>query len=261
MDAEGTGQQAAFAAAAALEDDSRRGMYGFIRRAGRPVSRDEAAAIVGISRKLAAFHLDKLVDVGLLRARYDDPGRPRSVGRAPKLYEPAETQISVTIPERRHDLLADLLLDGVLARTPERSAAEAVAEAAAARGRDLGRAERERTRPGRLGPERAMTVCERLLTAHGYEPERESPTRIRLRNCPFHPLAAEHPDLVCGLNQAFLAGCLDGLAAVGVQAVLAPQPGECCVILTTAAGPDPAPERAEAAAAAVPGARTAPPAG
>ena len=52
----------------ALDDDLRRRMYAYCRRAGHSVTRDEAAAHVGISRKLAAFHLDKLVDAGLLWA-------------------------------------------------------------------------------------------------------------------------------------------------------------------------------------------------
>jgi hypothetical protein len=47
----------AIRAIAALDDDLRWGMYEFIRAARRPVTRDEAAAAVGISRKLAAFHL------------------------------------------------------------------------------------------------------------------------------------------------------------------------------------------------------------
>ncbi|MFD5449432.1 hypothetical protein ACWDTR_15150 [Streptomyces sp. NPDC003470] len=75
------------------------------------------------------------------------------------------------------------------------------------------------------------TTCEGLLEKCGYEPVREAPSRLRLRNCPFHPLAAKAPDLVCGMNQAFLSGCLTGVEVSGVQAVLAPQPGECCVRL------------------------------
>ncbi|MFF9155068.1 hypothetical protein ACF1AB_22880 [Streptomyces sp. NPDC014846] len=62
-------------------------------------------------------------------------------------------------------------------------------------------------------------------------PRNRPPTRLRLRNCPFHPLAAKAPDLVCGMNQAFLSGYLDGLEVNGVEAVLAPRPGECCVRL------------------------------
>lgn len=227
----------------ALTDPSRRQMYAFIRRAGRAVTRDEAAASIGISRKLAAFHLDKLVDAGLLRARYGTPGAQRRVGRQAKVYEPTDIQIAVTIPERRHELLADLLLQGVLNQHPGRSAAEAATEAATTQGRRLGEEERDRSRPGRLGPERALTLCGNMLDACGYEPVRESPTQIRLRNCPFHPLAAKATDLVCELNQAFLAGYLDGLGATSVQAVLAPRSGECCVVLTSTSVGTPVPDQ------------------
>ncbi|MFJ8082948.1 helix-turn-helix transcriptional regulator [Streptomyces sp. NPDC096205] len=214
-----------------LSEDSRRRMFLFIRRAGRAVTRDEAAASVGISSKLAAFHLDKLVDAGLLRARYEAPGGIRKVGRRPKVYEPTDAQITVNIPDRRHELLADLLLDAVLTEGADESAAQAAMRTAEQRGRQMGRSARDRTRPGRLGPERGLTACERLLDEYGYEPFRETPTQLRLRNCPFHPLAAKAPDLVCGMNQAFLSGCLGGLEVNGVQAVLAPEPGECCVRL------------------------------
>ncbi|GGW68904.1 ArsR family transcriptional regulator [Streptomyces lucensis JCM 4490] len=214
-----------------LSEDSRRRMFAFIRRARRAVTRDEAAASVGISRKLAAFHLDKLVDAGLLRARYETPGGIRKVGRQPKVYEPTDAQITVSIPDRRHELLADLLLDAVLTQGADENAAQAAMRSAGRRGRQLGEAARDRTRPGRLGPERGLTVCERLLDQFGYEPVRESPTELRLRNCPFHPLAAKATELVCGMNQSFLAGYLQGLEVGGVRAVLAPEPGECCVRL------------------------------
>ncbi|MFC5823652.1 hypothetical protein [Nonomuraea insulae] len=35
------------------------------------------------------------------------------------------------------------------------------------------------------------------------------------------------------MNHGFLSGYLEGLQAAGVEAVLDPQPGECCVRLTT----------------------------
>ncbi|MFH9084081.1 hypothetical protein [Streptomyces sp. NPDC017673] len=85
--------------------------------------------------------------------------------------------------------------------------------------------------PAAWAPNAGLTACERLLDQYGYEPVRDTPTRLRLRNCPFHPLAAKAPELVCGMNQAFLSGCLRGLEVNGVQAVLAPEPGECCVRL------------------------------
>jgi predicted ArsR family transcriptional regulator len=225
-----------------LADPSRRAMFDFIRRAGRPVTREEAAANVGISRKLAAFHLDKLVDTGLLRARYGTPGLPRRVGRQPKVYEPTGVQITVSIPERRHELLADLLLDGVIAQREGGSAADTSMAAAHRRGRELGAAERERTRPGRLGLERGLTFCEHALNQYGFEPVRETPTQLRLTNCPFHPLAGKAPDLVCGMNHAFLTGYLEGLDIPALQAVLQPREGQCCVHLRPVRTP-PAPER------------------
>ncbi|MGF1428282.1 helix-turn-helix transcriptional regulator [Kitasatospora sp. LaBMicrA B282] len=233
---EGTGVDAldGIESVSVLGDPSRRSMYAFIRRAGRPVTRDEAAASIGISRKLAAFHLDKLVDAGLLRARYGAPDAERRVGRRPKVYEPTDAEIAVTIPDRRHELLAELLLAGVTGETAGRTAAQAATEAAATRGRRLGEQQRAQSRPGRLGAERGLTLCERMLDAHGYEPVREGPTRVRLHNCPFHPLATQTPELVCGLNHAFLAGYLEGLDAAGVRAELAPRAGECCVVLSGA---------------------------
>jgi predicted ArsR family transcriptional regulator len=221
-----------------LGEDLRRQMFAFVRRARRPVTRDEAAASVGISRKLAAFHLDKLVDAGLLRARYATPGGERRVGRRPKVYEPTDAQIRVSIPDRRHELLAGLLLDAVLTERDDETAAQAAMRTAGRRGRELGEAERDRIRPGRLGTERGLTLCERMLDEHGFEPVRETPTRLTLHNCPFHPLAAKAPDLVCGMNHAFLTGYVQGLGTTAVQAVLAPRPGECCVELRQADIPE-----------------------
>src|SRR4051812_14793052 len=85
----------------ALGEDQRRQLYGFARAARRPVSREEAAAAVGISRKLAAFHLDKLVDAGLLQRRSLVGGTSR-VGRRPKVYEPTDASFQMSIPARRH---------------------------------------------------------------------------------------------------------------------------------------------------------------
>lgn len=206
-------------AVAALDDDLRRRMYAYIRAARRAVTRDEAAASVGISRKLAAFHLDKLVTAGLLTAHYERAGR---VGRAPKVYQPTNVDIRVAIPQRQPDVLASILLDAV-------TAADARAEtlqAAEAHGERL-----VESAKGRPGPERALTLAEETLTHHGFEVRRASPTRLRLRTCPFHPLTTQAPGLVCDLNKAFLTGLVRGLHTTAVEAVLVPEPGECCVEL------------------------------
>lgn len=225
---------------AVLADEQRRRMYRFTRRARRPVTREEAAADAGVSAKLAAFHLDKLVAAGLLRARYDNPGGIRKVGRKPKVYEPTDADIRISIPERRPDVIAEILLDAVRAEEPGEGAGAAALRTARLRGEELGAAQRARTRPGRLGPERSVSAGEAMLARFGFEPDRQSPTRLRLLNCPFHQLAARSPELVCGINHAFIGGYLTGLEAAGVEAVLAPRPGQCCVELrepSDAAGP------------------------
>lgn len=218
-------------AVAALDDELRRGMYWFIRRSTRPVTRDEAAEHVGISRKLAAFHLDKLVGAGLLVARYEQVGGIRRVGRAPKVYEPADTEVRVSIPERRHQVLAEILMQAVLTENSDETAREAALRVADDRGTKTGRELRERLRPGRLGAERAIALLHTTLGDQGFEPARTAPACMRLRNCPFHPLAAQAPDLVCALNHAYLAGLLRGLEADSLHAELAPAAGECCVEL------------------------------
>jgi predicted ArsR family transcriptional regulator len=214
-------------AVAVLADDLRRRMYAYIRRADGPVTRDDAAAAVGISRKLAAFHLDKLVGAGLLQASFARPAGLRRAGRASKVYAPADVDVQVSIPPRNHAVLAGILIDAVTGDTRQ-----AVLQAAAERGHELGAAEHDRLRPGRLGTERALTLACDTLERYGFEPVRAEPTRVWLRNCPFQPLAARAPDLVCGINQAFLAGFLRGLGASTATAVLTRRPGACCVELT-----------------------------
>jgi predicted ArsR family transcriptional regulator len=190
----------------ALEDDVRRRMYLFIRDQARPVSRDEAAKEAGISRKLAAFHLDKLVDKGLLAAHYARPqgrGGP-GAGRPSKLYEPADGELSLSIPERRYDLVGQILVDAIESRSPEESTSDAARRVARRAGEDLGREIRRIRRLHPAGPERALSVARDVLRDHGFEPYEGRGGELALRNCPFHVLAQRSPELVCGLNQAFV---------------------------------------------------------
>lgn len=214
---------------AVLADGQRRRVFGYVRRARRPVTREEVAAHSGVSVKLAAFHLDKLVDAGLVRSRYETPSGVRKVGRRPKVYEPAGTDLHVSIPERRPDVIAEILIDAVVTEQAEESARAAALRTARERGHEIGSAERAHTRPGRLGPERSVNAVEPVLESYGYEPDRPAPTTLRLLNCPFHQLVARSTELVCGINHAFLGGVLDGLQTSGIDAVLAPHPGRCCV--------------------------------
>jgi predicted ArsR family transcriptional regulator len=204
---------------AALVDPSRRVLYEYVRRVDHPVGRDEAADAAGMSRGLAAFHLDKLVDAGLLQARYQaPPDRPRGRGRSPKVYEPAGDAVAVTIPERRYQLIAEILAAAV--DDDPGHADRAAAEQARQQGQALGAA---------LAGEGTDVLG--ALRRLGFEPD-PADGPIVLRNCPFHALAARHTALVCGLNHAFVGGLLDGLGVTDRRAVLAPGSGHCCVRLT-----------------------------
>jgi predicted ArsR family transcriptional regulator len=200
-------------AVATLIDPSRRALYDFVRRQSHPVRRDEAAAATGMSRGLAAFHLDKLVAAGLLAARYEAPAGPRGRGRAPKVYVATGEGLEVAVPPRRYELMADILAEAhAMGTAPDRIARR--------RGHELGA--RRRSAGG--------DVVAALVDV-GFEPEATGGP-IVLRNCPFRALAKRHTALVCGLNLAFVAGMLDGLGAGAVDAELAPQPDTCCVRLT-----------------------------
>jgi predicted ArsR family transcriptional regulator len=221
------------AAIALLADELRQRLYRFVAAQPGPVTRDQAAVAVGISRKLAAFHLDKLVGAGLLEATAPDPASRRpGPGRAPKAYQPAATELAISIPQRRYEALGDLLAQAIGAEGPASGARLGAHQLARERGQALGERVRTERRLGRLGPERALTVASELLAACGYAPARASiQGQLVLRNCPFQQLARRAPELVCGLNQEFMAGLLAGLRARRVEAVLQPDPARCCVLL------------------------------
>lgn len=229
--ATGSAEPAAVRAVAALADPSRRRLYALVSEAVAPVTREQAADELGISRKLAAFHLDKLVDAGLLVADYPPGSRVRPLGRVPKAYMRAEIQVDISIPERQPGILAALLVNGIAGARVGEPARDAVLRAAKQEGRNLAAAARAESRPGRLGPERALTLAEAVLRGRGYQPRREASTCIRLRNCPFRPLSERSSEFICLVNLRLLEGLVAGMGAQGVEAVLAPRARACCVEL------------------------------
>lgn len=239
------GQHDAVAVVATLRDPVRARLYAFIRRQPQPVTRDAGAAAAGISRKLAAFHLDKLVAVGLLTADYPAPTGRRGPGRVPKAYTPTPAEWQVSVPPRRYPLLAEVLTAALTEiGQPARAA---VGRVAADTGRQLGQRVRADRRLGRLGPERALAVTAEVLDNGGYEPH-PGAGRITLRNCPFAQLATSAPDLVCTLNHDLITGLLDGLgASPPLYAALVPAQRGCCVQVRTGGPAAPPNERTDAA--------------
>jgi predicted ArsR family transcriptional regulator len=217
---------------ATLEDDLRRRMYLFVRRQAAPVSREEVGDALGVSRKLAAFHLDKLADEGLLIFHFErPPGRSGpGAGRPAKVYEPSDDELEVSIPERRYDVMGTMLVDAVRTGAPGQSPLEHAAATARQAGEQLGQEVRQAHRLGRPGPERTLTAAQGVLEEHGFEPHRQG-GELRLRNCPFHALSRYAPEVVCTLNHAFIDGMVRGLGNDRVEVSLEPMPRQCCVVL------------------------------
>lgn len=220
---------------ALLRDPVRRRLYDYVGLAGE-VSRDQAAHEVGIRRALAAFHLDRLVAEGLLDIEYrrlsgkTGPG----AGRPAKLYRRSERQLEVTLPARRYELAARLFADA-LDQPDGRDPRQRLSESARDLGRSIGA--QSRLAAGREDGERAegesQAALERaieVISDYGFEPYQENGV-VYLRNCPFHALAQDHRELVCGMNLAMLEGLISGLDTDNVDPRLEPAPGRCCVTL------------------------------
>jgi predicted ArsR family transcriptional regulator len=218
------------AAVAALAEPTRRRVYDHVAGRSEPVSRDDAAAALAVPRATAAFHLDRLVADGLLDVHYERrSGRSGpGAGRPAKLYRRAECTVSVSLPERRYDLAGHLLAAALVEaeRTGERPG-QALGKLAHDRGEQLGAGVGEQLDP------RASVL--RLLAEQGFEP-REQGGDISLANCPFHALAREHAELVCGMNLRLLQGVLDGAPGTGWAPRLEPTAGACCVRLEPGEG-------------------------
>jgi predicted ArsR family transcriptional regulator len=213
-------RDAQVAAVAALAEPTRRRLYEHVVRSPHPVSRDDVAGAVGVPRPTTAFHLDRLVADGLLDVHYERrSGRTGpGAGRPAKLYRRAECSVSVSLPERHYDLAGDLLAAALVEaeRSGERPAA-VLDRRAFRRGQELATG---------AGREAVLDVLEE----HGFEP-RVDGDGIALANCPFHVLAREHTELVCGMNLRLLEGVLAGVTGSGLTASLRPEPGMCCVRL------------------------------
>ena len=140
------------ASLSSLDDPVRRRLYELVTRHTEPVGRDEAAAAAGIGRALAVYHLDKLVESGLLTASYQRPaGRSGpGAGRPAKLYARSDREFAVTVPPREYELAARLLAQVVESDASGRSRA-ALLEAARRLGAELGGAVAGAPAPGAAG--------------------------------------------------------------------------------------------------------------
>jgi predicted ArsR family transcriptional regulator len=208
---------------AVLDDPVRLRLYDYVTTQAQGVSRAEAAHAVGIQRTLAAFHLDRLAEAGLVNVTFRRPeGRSGpGAGRPTKFYQRATTDHEVSVPPRDYRRAAELLAEVVDVTGAE----PALQRSARSRGAAAGRAAR-----GRAPHATDHGLVADALTDQGYQPYDHGPD-IHLRNCPFHALASRYPPLICGMNLALVQGLLEGAGVTTLEATLDPRPEECCVAL------------------------------
>jgi predicted ArsR family transcriptional regulator len=222
---------------AALDQPLRRNLYRLLSERDGWTTRDEAAEAFGVARSVAAFHLDKLAESGVVEVRFERTnGRTGpGAGRPSKLYRPSDDEVSASVPERRYDL-AGLLLATAVAEASRTGApvADCLSATAHAAGRQIGEQARDAADSLEHSEDRRQAVVD-VLARHGYQPALGAHNEIALANCPFHRLAEEHRTLVCGMNLDFLRGLLDGIGPTDrLSARLAPEPGYCCVRIAAA---------------------------
>ena len=206
----------------ALAEPLRRALYEFVAAQPDPVSREQAAEGVDVPLHTAKFHLDKLVQEGLLDTEFrrltgrTGPG----AGRPAKLYRRSARELSVSVPARRYDVVAEVLAGSIERVRGGTTVDAAVDEVAAEHGR------RAAAGADTQGPDLARVSG--VLAGIGYEPVERDGVMV-LVNCPFDALARTHTELVCGVNAAFVTGVVDALHCPGLEAALDPEDGLCCV--------------------------------
>lgn len=221
---------AAIEAIALLDEPARRALYEWVAAQPDAVGRDAAAEGVGVSRALAAFHLDRLTEGGLLEVEFrrlsgrTGPG----AGRPAKLYRRSRRDVSISLPDRRYEAAARILAEAA-ARDAD-APSPAIRDAAREAGLPVGIEARNVAGP-RPSRARRRSALVDVLRDRGYEPVASAKGPITMRNCPFDALVDDHRDVICAMNTAWAGGVLEGLGDDPAAARLDPAEGRCCVVI------------------------------
>jgi predicted ArsR family transcriptional regulator len=211
-------------------------VYDFVVASDEPVTRDAVSAGLSMTRSLAAFHLDKLADAGLLATSFSRPADRASgpgAGRPSKLYSVSDLEIDVSIPPRRYDIAGRIMARAIGSFNGRNDGAAAAARRIA-REEGLGVGQ-QHTVAGRASKRKLLATVKDALTVCGYEPRVDGST-VLLSNCPYHALVDAAPRFICELNESFVGGVLSGLGGDGsIEAELCgPMDGNCCVRVRSA---------------------------
>ena len=208
-------------AVAALADPVRRTVYQLVARSPEPLSRDRVAAVLGLARSTAAFHLERLAEAGLLAAEFRRlTGRtgPGS-GRPAKVYLRADDEVTLSLPRRHYELAGEVMAEAIGHAVGEGiPVREALRAAAVHAGRRLAGTSAD---------------LDDALEHAGLEPRRDGDATV-LGTCPFHRLARENPAVVCDLNHSLLCGMADAVGDDPGRVHLAPGSGGCCIRIADA---------------------------
>lgn len=260
---------------AELVGASRAKLLQVLRTSTEPLSSHDLAAAAGLHVTTARFHLEILIQSGLIETHVQRHGR----GRPRQLYRATEksiesgpdvpigpsdvTQAQTTsidanpadelrIPSEATTAYQDLamLLAGHWddAPTSRANRAQQAGRHAAAHASLPFAALTSSPNEHRATTEPQITVGQAAelisegFADRGFSPElgQEGPTTvIRLRGCPFLAVARAHPEVVCALHLGLLQGSWERLGAPAVHASLHPfnQSDMCLARLTPTPGP------------------------
>ncbi len=182
---------------------SREWVLAHLREADRPLGVREVTEATGLSPTAVRFHLDNLVQLGVVRATTS-----RTAGEGGRPGRPA-IGYSALPAEAVDPASAYRILAGLMARELAHVGGGPAAT-------EAGRAWAARMLPTiatTTTPDPVDVVVE-LFARTGFDPERLADgTTLHLRRCPFRDLAAEQPEMVCGIHLGLVTGVLEHLAA------------------------------------------------
>lgn len=205
---------------AVLADPTRYRIYQHVLTASHPVTVAETAREFDLHPNVARMHLRKLVDIGLLAAHLEKSGRG---GRPGYVYSPSGSAVSLNVPARDFQLLADLLTQS-LALMGE-NGKEAIAQIGRTFGHRLGQEASSSVahRQGEKDEVSQATILktcaealERLGVVTHIIRTPDGSYNLVLRTCGFQEVAAAHPEHICHLCQAMVEGITETCTEAGL---------------------------------------------
>ncbi len=180
-----------------LGDNTRYAIYLELARSSRPLTTAEIADSLGLHANTVRPHLERMRDLALLDVQVAGRG---DVGRPQHRYSVAADSPSLGLEPPTIPVLARMVLS--LARRLDASGDDAEAV-----GIDEGT---RRAAPYVAAPSALEAVVDDLDRL-GFDPvvtaaPDDEGAIVAFANCPFAELAAEHPEVVCGLHRGLVAG-------------------------------------------------------